>query len=191
VVDPWEEQIARWLDGGQAAGPPRKRRDDGAVTTGEILWGALGIPPDRQTNTARVPAILQKLGWLKGKKRRIDGAPVSPYFPPGTPEHTLANRSGPVPGSEGGRNGPGTGKSSAIQATSSEAIQRSRGSHLHTGAEGTSGGPCNGIPPESPSGERSMETAGTGGTLERGAVVDYDIEREAIETEATASAETR
>ena len=68
-VDPWAEAISKWLVG----------RDD--VSVGEVLVGALGVPPESWSQTAqnRVAAILASTGFKRYRPGKT-GQPRTPRY---------------------------------------------------------------------------------------------------------------
>jgi predicted P-loop ATPase len=107
--DPWDEHVAKWLDdrvklqegehGSWAAGNCGRCVGCVGVTVSAVLAGACSVPKERQdrAHENRVGAILRALGWQRGAQRRLDGARVRPYFPPGV---TSVTSSGPKTGED-------------------------------------------------------------------------------------------
>lgn len=78
VLDPWEADIAKWLD--------RHDRREKGVTTEALLEKAIGMPSDRRTRAdqMRVATVLRALGWTvirRGIDRSRRYFPASPAKP--------------------------------------------------------------------------------------------------------------
>lgn len=73
--DPWELEILNYIE------------DKDFTSTRSVLEFALKMEPGKAGNreSARVCKILAKAGWWSGKRRRVDGQLVSPWYPPRTP----------------------------------------------------------------------------------------------------------
>lgn len=80
-ADPWDEVIGSWL-----LEPTRavEFARVGYVTTAQVLAGALRLEIGRteRRDEMRVGECLTRLGWRKGKQRRVSGARVWPYMSP-------------------------------------------------------------------------------------------------------------
>lgn len=88
--DAWEEKIAAWLAKPADIGPSKSVR---GVTTADILGGAILLDVGRWDNghSARVGAVLRRLGWHPGKHPETrDGVRVRVYRP-GDSAHSGTN----------------------------------------------------------------------------------------------------
>lgn len=86
-ADPWEGQIAEWLDGcdgldGADDASAGRARGESLFTMTDVMAGALGIPvKDMSTaSQGRVGAILRGLGYAKGQRRIGPGNPKMCWF---------------------------------------------------------------------------------------------------------------
>jgi predicted P-loop ATPase len=72
--DPWEMEILNYIEGKDF------------TSTKSILEFALKLEPGKSGNreSARVCKILSKAGWWSGKKRRVEGDLINPWYPPRT-----------------------------------------------------------------------------------------------------------
>ena len=87
VGDTWDEIIGKWLSEQYAEWSMdpylQAKRPEFYYTTAQIIDLALKLDHGKHERTyqTRVGQSLTRLGWIKGKQRRIKGVPTRPYFP--------------------------------------------------------------------------------------------------------------